>query len=273
MEHSLSPTMHNAAFQKLDLNFVYVAFRVRQAGLREAIIGAKRLGIHGLNVTMPHKQPITRYLDELTPEARSIGAVNTVLSLDERFVGYNTDGLGALRALWEHGVSLRRKRLLLLGAGGAGRAIAFHAAPETEELVILNRTVEKAEVLAAFLRERFDKKVTANRLLPEVVEKELSNSDVLINATSIGMHPQADRSLISPSWMKSELCVMDTVYSPLETELLKNAKSAGAKTVSGVDMLVHQGAASFEIWTKQPAPIQTMKQAVWNKLSESRGSN
>lgn len=273
VEHSLSPTMHNAAFKELGLDFAYVTFKVKKDRLSGAIVGAKKLGIFGLNVTMPHKQLIMKYLDEVDSAAKSIGAVNTILSLDGKFVGFNTDGVGALNALRENDVSLYNKKLLLLGAGGAGRAIAFHAAQETIELVILNRTVNKAKALAKFLRRRYGKKVAGNLLSPVLIEKELENADVLINATSVGMYPQTDRSLVDLSWLRQGLCVMDIIYSPLETKLARDAKSTGAKVVSGVEMLVHQGAVSFEIWTKQPAPIQIMKQAVLKKLSELEGSN
>lgn len=272
VEHSLSPMMHNAAFRELDLDFVYVAFKVKKDGLSDAITGAKKLGVHGLNATTPHKQLVMNYLDEVDSTVKSIGAANTILSLHGKLVGYNTDGLGALRALRENNVSLHKKKLLLLGAGGAGRAIAFYLAQETEELVILNRTINKARVLAKFIREKFNKRVTGGTLSPIVIEKELENADILINATSVGMYPQTHRSLVDPSWLRPSLGVMDIIYNPLETKLARDAKSAGAKVVSGVEMLVYQGAASFKIWTKQPAPIRLMKQTVSKKISEMKGS-
>ena len=268
VEHSLSPAMHNAAFQELNLDFVYVAFRVRKDELREAILGAKSLDIRGLNVTMPHKNAVMKYLDEIDPTARSIGAVNTILNDKGRLIGYDTDGIGALKALKENGISLNGKKLLLLGAGGAGKAIAFHAAQEVEELKILNRTTRKAKDLAEVLRKKFGKKIDANSLSAKIIRKELEDADILVNATSVGMHPKDDQSLIDPSWLNPSLCVMDIVYNPIETKLAKDAKSVGAKVVSGIEMLVHQGAASFEIWTDRPAPVKVMKQAILNKLSE-----
>ena len=268
VEHSLSPAMHNAAFQELNLDFVYVAFRVRKDELREAIVGAKNLDIKGLNVTMPHKNAVMKYLDEIDPTARSIGAVNTILNDKGRLIGYNTDGIGALKALKENGISLNGKKLLLLGAGGAGKAIAFHAAQEVEELKILNRTTQKAKDLAEVLRKKFGKKIDGNSLSAKTIKKELEDADILVNATSVGMHPNDDQSLIDPSWLRPNLCVMDIVYNPIETKLAKDARSVGAKVVSGVEMLVYQGAASFEIWTNRPAPVKVMKQAILNKLSE-----
>ena len=268
VKHSLSPVMHNVAFEELSLDFVYLAFRVRGEELREAIIGARSLDIHGLNVTMPHKNAVTRYLDEIDSTARSIGAVNTILNNRGRLLGYNTDGIGALKALEENGITLNEKKLLLLGAGGAGKAIAFHAAREVEELVILNRTPEKAKKLAEVLRKEFNKKIKSNELSTETIRNELKDADILVNATSVGMHPNIDQSPVPSNSLRPGLCVMDIIYNPLETKLAKDAKAVGAKVVSGVEMLVYQGVASFEIWTNNSAPVKVMKQAVLDKLSE-----
>jgi len=268
VEHSLSPVMHNAAFEELDLDFVYLAFRVRREELRDALNGARSLDFLGLNVTMPHKSAVMRYLDEVDSTARSIGAVNTILNDEGKLTGYNTDGIGALKALKENGITPNGKKLLLLGAGGAGKAIAFHAAREVEELVILNRTPQKAKKLAEVLRKEFNKKINGNAISTEIIEEELKDADILVNATSIGMHPDIDQSLVPSSSLRPNLCVMDIVYDPIETKLAKDAKAVGAKVVSGVEMLVYQGAASFETWTDHPAPVKVMKQAVLNKLSE-----
>jgi len=268
VEHTLSPVIHNAAFKELGLNFVYLAFRVRREELRKAMGGVRSLDIHGLNVTMPHKSAIMRYLDEIDSTAKSIGAINTILNVEGRLVGYITDGVGAINALKENGVGLEGKKLLLLGAGGAGKAIAFHVAQEAKELRILNRTPRKAKELAEALRKEFNKKVSGNSLSSELVKKELEDADILVNATSVGMHPDVNRSLVNPSWLRPDLCVMDIIYDPLETKLAKDAKSVGAKVVSGVEMLVYQGAASFKIWTNRRAPVKAMREAVLNKLSE-----
>jgi len=268
VEHSLSPAMHNAAFQKLKLDFVYVAFKVGRDKLREAIVGAKSLDIRGLNVTMPHKNAVMKHLDEIDPMARSIGAVNTILNDKGKLIGYNTDGIGALKALKESDISLNGKKLLLLGAGGAGKAIAFHMAEEVQELKILNRTTSKAKDLAEVLCRKFGKKIDGNTLSATTIKKELADADIVVNATSVGMHPKDDQSPIVPSWLRPNLCVMDIVYNPIETKLVKDARSVGAKVVSGVEMLVYQGVASFEIWTNRPAPVKVMKQAILDKLSE-----
>ncbi len=268
VEHSLSPVMHNAAFKELHLDFVYLAFTVRKDELRNAIAGARSLQVHGLNVTMPHKTAIMKHLDEIDPTAKSIGAINTILNAEGRLVGYITDGVGAVKALNENGVSLKGKKMLLLGAGGAAKAIAYHAAQEVEELKILNRTAQKAKELAEALHKKFDKRISGNSLSSATLKKELEDADILVNATSVGMHPNVDQSLVDSSWLRPDLCVMDIIYNPLETKLAKDAKSVGAKVISGIEMLIYQGVASFEIWTNHPAPVKVMKEAVLNKLSK-----
>jgi shikimate dehydrogenase len=269
VEHSLSPVMHNAAFKELGLNLVYVAFTVTSTELKTAVLGAKSLGLRGLNVTMPHKNAIIHYLDEVDSTAKSIGAVNTVLNNQGKLIGYNTDGSGAMIALQENGVYPEEKKLVLLGAGGAAKAIAYQAAQDVEELVILNRTAEKAKKLAEALKS-FGAKVKAGTLSFEVLKQELPTTDILVNATSAGMHPDVDISPVPSDLLHSDLSVMDIIYNPLETKLLKDAKSAGAKVVSGIEMLLYQGAVAFEIWTNCPAPIEVMREAALNEL-EKRG--
>jgi shikimate dehydrogenase len=268
IEHSLSPMMHNAAFKELKLNLVYVAFTVTRNELKEAISSARILGFRGLNVTMPHKNAVMKYLDEMDSMAKCIGAVNTVLNDGGRLVGFNTDGIGAMRALKENGVSLGGKKLLLLGAGGAGKAIAFQAAQEVEELVVLNRTSEKAEKVTEILRKKFGKKMKGRAFSSEFLREEMKDTDILVNATSVGMHPAVNRSPVPQTLLRPNLCVMDIIYSPLETKLLMDAKAVGATVVSGLEMLIYQGAASFEIWTNKSAPIEVMNKAVLNKLKE-----
>ena len=268
VEHSLSPVMHNAAFKKLGLNLVYVAFTVTSTELKTAVLGAKSLGLKGLNVTMPHKNAVMNYLDAVDSTAKSIGAVNTVLNNQGKLIGYNTDGSGAMIALQENGVDPEEKKLVLLGAGGAAKAIAYQAAQDVEELVILNRTAEKAEQLAEMLRKSFGAKVKAGTLSSNVLEEELPTTDILVNATSVGMHPDVDISPVPSDLLHSDLSVMDIIYNPLETKLLKDAKSAGAKVVSGIEMLLYQGAVAFEIWTNCPAPVEVMREAALNELEK-----
>ncbi len=270
IEHSLSPIMHNAAFKHLKIDAVYVAFNVKENMLEDAVKGMRSFGICGMNVTMPHKTAIIKYLDESDPVARFVGAVNTVLNAYGKLLGFNTDGVGALRALEENGVKTKGKRILLLGAGGAGRAIAFQLAQEADELVILNRDVNKARLLADTLRRKFNKNVVGDSLLPSTLKDWIKDVDVLINATSVGMHPHQDETPVDKSLLRPELAVMDIVYNPVETRLLKDAKSVGAQVIYGTEMLVFQGAVSFEIWFNRPAPVNVMREAIIEKL-KARG--
>jgi shikimate dehydrogenase len=269
VEHSLSPAIQNAAFNHLKLDFVFLAFRVKAVELEDAMRGMRGLGIHGLNVTMPHKKAVTAFVDELDPTAKFLCAVNTILNRNGRLCGFNTDGVGALKALQENGATLSGKKVLLLGAGGAAKAITFSLAKEADELVLLNRTPEKAKELAKSLNQILGKKVTGATLSPNAIQENLRDSDVLINATSVGMHPNASQSPVAPEWLKPDLTVMDIVYNPVETKLAKDAKAAGARVISGVEMLIHQGAASFEIWTGRSAPVEVMRKAALQKLKEA----
>src|SRR3990170_2402801 len=270
IEHTLSPTMHNAAFEHLKLDFVFLAFRVTSDELENAVRGACALGIRGLNVTMPHKNAVTEFLDEADPAVKFLRAANTILNQSGRLKGFNTDGFGALKALKHNGVNLTGKKVLLLGAGGAAKAIAFSLAKEVDELCILNRDAVKALELASVL-EPFGKKIVGNELSPKQLQQKLQDSDVLINATLVGMTPYASESLVKPDWLKPELTVMDIVYNPVETKLLRDARASGAKVINGVEMLLYQGAASFEIWTGCKAPVDVMRTAVLNQLS-ARGT-
>lgn len=273
IEHSLSPTIHNAAFNCLKLDFVFLAFRVKAADLENAIRGIRGLGIHGLNVTMPHKSAVVAYLDEMDSAVKFLGSTNTILNKGGRLSGFNTDGVGALKALRENGIELSEKKVFLLGAGGAAKAVAFSLAKEAGELAILNRATEKAEELAEALGRMFNKKVVGGALSPDAVEANLRDSDILINATSVGMKPNLGQSLVAPQWLRSDLTVMDIVYNPVETKLARDARMAGAEVISGVEMLIYQGAASFEIWTGHVAPIGVMRKAALNKLSSAGGDS
>jgi shikimate dehydrogenase len=198
-----------------------------------------------------------------------LGSANTILNRDSKLSGFSTDGVGALKALSENGVALSGKKVLLLGAGGAAKAIAFALVQEVGELAILNRSAENAEELAETLGNMFNRKVVGGGLSPSAIAENLRDSDVLVNATSAGMKPNLSQSLVEPQWLRSDLAVMDIVYNPVETKLAQDAKAAGAKVISGVEMLIYQGAASFEIWTGKSASIEVMRQAALNKLSNT----
>lgn len=265
----MSPTIQNAAFEHLNLDFVFLAFKVKPSELENAMRGIRSLGIHGINLTMPHKKAVTKLLDELDHTAKALSSVNTVLNRNGQLCGFNTDGIGAVTALKENGVTLSGKKALLLGAGSAAKSIALSLAKEVEELFILNRTLEKATELKESIKQYLGEKVISDALSPKAIQKYLQNSDILINATSAGMQPNVDQNLVAPEWLRPDLTVMDIVYSPIETRLAKEAKKVGARAISGVDMLICQGAASFEIWTERKAPLEVMRKAASNKLANS----
>jgi shikimate dehydrogenase len=254
--HSLSPVMHNAAFEKLGMDAVYLAFRVSPEEVGDAIRGAKSLGISGLNVTIPLKEKALFFVDA-EPIAKKIGAINTIDFSSGTPVGYNTDGIGSLRVLKETVGEINGKNVLILGAGGAAKAISFYLDAEGARVTIANRTKERAAHLTSKLS-------NADFIgLGVELEKRIESSDILINATSVGMHPNEDATLVSADMMHPDLVVFDIVYNPMETKLLREAKRAGVKKrVDGVKMLVYQGAASFRIWTKEEPPIEVMENAV-----------
>jgi shikimate dehydrogenase len=270
IEHTLSPLMHNAAFEALKLDFVFSAFKVKPDEVGNAVAGMRALNIQGLNVTMPHKNAVIKYLDDLDQTAKSLSAVNTIQNKNGKLLGFNTDGIGALAALRENDVEPKGKKIVLFGAGGAAKAIAFALGKEAGELSILNRTMKPAVELANRLKLTFNMKVFVYALSPFTVKATLAEADLLINASSVGMNPNADQTLVPSKLLKPELAVMDIVYNPLETKLAKDAKAAGAKVVSGVEMLIYQGAASFEIWTGCKAPVEVMRKAVLNQVSKEQ---
>lgn len=269
IEHSLSPIMHNAAFQALDLDYVFLAFKVKPAGVAEAVNGMRALNIRGLNVTMPHKKTVMGSLDRIDLSAQIINSVNTVLNKENLLFGFNTDGIGAVKALKENGVALKGRKVLLLGAGGAARAIAYAIAKEADELAVLNRTVKDAQALARLVEKATNKRIVAASIEPEDIDANLQDSDILINATSVGMKPRPEQTPVPIELLRSNLAVMDIVYNPLETKLARDAKALGAKVVSGVEMLIYQGAASFEIWTGKSAPVEVMRKAVLTHLEKA----
>jgi shikimate dehydrogenase len=267
VEHSLSPVMHNAAFKELGLNLVYTAFTVNARDLKTAILGLKSLGILGLNITMPHKNAVTKYLDELDVIAKTINAVNTVVNKQGKLIGYNTDGMGIMYALKENHVYPENKKLVLLGAGGAAKAIAYQVSKNVNELVILNRSLDKAKKLVELLKNS-SISIKCGIISNNTLKQELSTADILINATSVGMNPDIGKSPVPPEYLRSDLDVLDIIYNPLKTKLLQDAEAVGAKIISGLEMLIFQGAIAFEIWTNCPAPIDVMRNALITELNK-----
>ena len=270
VEHSMSPVMHNAAFEALGLDYVYLPFHVQGEELKEAINGIRALNIVGLNVTIPHKMAVIPFLDKLDPLAERMGAVNTIASENGELTGYNTDAPGFLQALRAQGIEPDGKSIVILGAGGAAKGISFILAGAGASLVILNRTLSRAEELTSQIARYYHRKITAMTLNEANLKRAFGRADVLVNTTSVGMVPDVDRTPVPGNLLDSHLAVSDIVYNPLETRLLREAKAAGARTINGLDMLVWQGALAFEKWTGQKAPFEIMKQVALKALRDEK---
>jgi shikimate dehydrogenase len=251
--HSFSPAIHNAAFRETGFNGVYLAFDVTD--LSSAAAGIRALNILGVSITIPHKVSIMEYLDACTPMAMEIGAVNTVINRDGRLTGDNTDGLGAVSALAAQ-TAITDRRVAVIGAGGAARAIAFAIRSSGGALTVVNRSVKRGEALAAAVNAEF---------IP-LAEFAGNGYDILVNTTSVGMKPDTDAMATDPARFDSEAVVMDIVYNPLETRWLRAAKKRGCTVVDGLAMFIHQGALQFELWTGQTAPRAVMRSAVLKSL-------
>lgn len=263
--HSKSPLMHNTMLDFLGLNYHYIAFNVLPEDLANAINGIRALNISGFNVTIPHKVEVMKYLDEISTEAKEIGAVNTVINENGKLIGYNTDGAGYVRSLVEDtNINLKGKNVLLLGAGGAARAIGYTLSEhQVEHLIIVNRNLEKATHIKSKLGNNC--KVTV--VTPSNIKEYIDNTDIIINTTSVGMHPNTEESLIKKEWIKPNHLVSDIVYNPLITKLLLDAHNAGAQTHSGLGMFVHQGAIAFEKWTGITPNSRIMRNTVVDSLT------
>lgn len=268
VEHSLSPAIHNAAFQKLGLNFVYLAFQVEAIG--DAVKGLRALGnFRGASVTIPHKVAAVPFLDMVEPTARHIGAINTIVATDGTLAGYNTDATGALRALREGAVALKGRHVIMLGSGGAARAIAFALGAEAgiDRLTILGIDVRERIALARDLQSNTEMTVQELPLDEGVLRKVLPDTHVLIHCTPMGMWPNVHETSVPATLLHPGLTVMDIVYNPRDTKLLKDAEAAGCRTIPGLEMFVHQAAAQFELWTNQAAPADVMRAVLESRFS------
>ncbi len=268
VEHSISPTIHNEAFKRLNLNYIYLAFKVSSHDLENAVKGLKALGAAGFNVTLPHKVTVIKYLDEVTPEARAIGSVNTVVNERGKLVGHNTDVVGVINTFKSAGISLLGTTAVVLGAGGASRAV-IHALVScgSGRIYVINRTYEKAVELVKEYASKFpDVEFKPMYLTMNDLRSALDQAQILINTTSVGMFPNINESLVPPELIRSDIIVFDIVYNPVETKLLRDAKSRSAPTIDGVHMLVHQAAASFKLWTGVDAPLNLMFDTAYSLL-------
>jgi shikimate dehydrogenase len=268
IEHTLSPAMHNALYKHLSLDFVYLAFKVASQDLEKAVAGMRAMNFRGLNVTIPHKVAVIPLLDRMDILADKIGAVNTIVNDDGILTGYNTDAHGFLKALLERDVRPAGKNVLLLGAGGAARAIGFILAEEQANLTILNRKEELswAKDLAKCISDIYPIKAKSGELTTENLKKAITTTNILVNATSVGMNPKRDETPVPCELLCADMVVFDIVYNPHQTRLLKEAKEAGALTISGLDMLAWQGVLAFEKFTGRKAPFELMREAALKEL-------
>lgn len=265
VSHSISPLMHNEAFRHLDLNYVYLCFDVGAEDLKSAVEGLKTLGVRGFNCTMPDKNRMCELADKLSSEAEIIGAVNTVLNENGVLTGYNTDGIGYMQSIKDAGYHIIGKNMTLLGAGGCATAIATQAALDgVSEIRMFSRKSKfwnRACHLVDTLNQKTNCKVSLYEFQDErALKQSLDISDILTNATSVGMEPDSGHSLIpDSSFFHEGLIVSDVIYNPRETLLLKQAKECRCKTCNGMYMLLYQGAEAFRIWTGQEMPVEVIK--------------
>lgn len=264
--HSLSPLMHNLAFSHWGIDAVYLAFEVDQTNLRQAVESIRTLDMLGVNVSMPNKTAVLAYLDQLSPEAELIGAVNTIVYQEQRLIGYNTDGMGFVRSVNETGHPIKNQKIVVLGAGGAAKAIVVQMALEgAQEITIYKRLNATFLPLKEYFAKVSEKTGCPIRLHDYADESQLaldlSQANLLINATDIGMGSKKDQLPIADvKLLHSQLAVFDLIYSPSETRLIQEAKKMGIKAYNGLGMLIHQGAIAFELWTHREMPVQNIRE-------------
>ena len=260
VDHSLSPAIHNAAFEELGLNFAYLAFPVED--LENALRGIRALGhIRGFSVTIPHKVSIMPLLDSVETTAKHIGSVNTIIKDRGMLVGSNTDASGALQALRQGGVDLAGQRVIMLGSGGAARAVAFGLCMEGSigHLTLLGIDDQERSALATDLKAKTGISISDDQLNASTLGSALAEAHLLIHCTPIGMHPKIEHSCVPKELLHPRLTVMDIVYNPLKTQLLQDAQAAGCRTIQGIEMFLHQAVGQFELWTGESAPVDTMR--------------
>lgn len=265
--HSLSPAIHNAAFSELNLDFVYLSFRVED--VKHALAGMKALeNFRGMSVTIPHKIEAMKYVDEIPWVDRKIGSINTVINKKGKLIGLGTDGPGALKAIADAGVEIDGKNILMLGSGGAARAISFNLAQKTtlRELLILDIDKPMLQQLTADLKAGTDAPITSEPLTEGSLAGAMADADVIIHCTPVGMHPNEDATLIPAELFRPEQVVFDIVYTPLETKLLADAKSRGLKVICGVEMFINQAVMQFEQFTGLDAPVEVMRRVLMEHL-------
>ena len=271
VSHSISPMMHNEAFKQLDLDYVYLAFDVKEEQLQTVTDGLRDMNVRGFNLTMPHKNAMCKLCDQLSPAAEIIGAVNTIVNDNGKFIGHTTDGSGYMRALREDGHDIVGKKMTMLGAGGAATSIFVQAALDgVSEISIFNRRSpfwNRAESIIRDLTERTNCKINLyDYENPNILKREIAESSILTNGTSVGMAPHTDACLITDkSIFHKDLIVSDVIYNPRKTKLLELAEETGCKTQNGLYMLLYQGAEAFKLWTGQDMPVELIKKKYFSK--------
>ncbi|MBR2527953.1 MAG: shikimate dehydrogenase [Blautia sp.] len=270
VRHSLSPLIHNEAFRHLGLDYVYLCFDVTEDTLPTAVDGLKACGIRGFNLTMPNKTAVIPLLDQLSPAAKLIGAVNTVVCEDGRLIGHNTDGIGCMRAAREEGLILAGKEITLLGAGGAATAIAAQAALDSVKAIHVvmrpsSRFLGRMQTLAKEIEGMGISHIDiTDQADTEKVHSLIDRSLLLINASSVGMTPAEDQTLLPDlSFFRPGLAVMDIIYNPRQTRLLRDAAQAGCLAFNGISMLLYQGAEAFLLWTGQQMPVERIRKKLF----------
>jgi len=269
ISHSLSPEIHNSAYHETGLDFVYVAFRVDN--LQDAIAGMRSLdNFKGMSVTIPHKIEAIKYVDDVEEVDRHIGSINTIVKENDKLVGFGTDGPGALKALHDANIDLKNAHVLMLGCGGAARAIAFTLVKNAplSELLLLDINKQLLDTLSTDLQKGSDCKIQSNVLTDDSLEQAMKRANIVIHCTPIGMHPNHDQSLIPKELFQANQVIFDIVYTPFETKLLKDAKSCGLKVIHGVNMFVNQAVLQFERFTGTQAPYEAMRHVVMEHLTK-----
>jgi len=270
IEHSLSPEMHNAAFEYEGLDCVYVPFNVKSENLKDAVHGIKALGLLGVNVTIPHKQGIMEYIDDVSEDAKLIGAVNTIHNDNGKLIGYNTDGRGFIMSLEESGFSCQGKSVLVFGAGGASRGICVTLGlHNVKDIYIVNRTLKRAEEIAEVVNDNTKAKAHVIEFAPERFGEMIKSVDLIVNTTSQGMHGNESgiQDIINWESINKNTLISDIVYRPLITPFLLKAYRRGLKVVTGDNMLLYQGVLAYEIWLKRKAPVEVMKDVLFRRLT------
>jgi len=268
VRHSMSPIMHNAVIQKLNLKYIYLAFDVDPKNLKKAMSGIRALNIKGVNVTIPYKQEIMKFVDEIDPLAKKIGAINTIKNIDGYLIARNTDAAGAKKSLTDANCEIQGKNVLILGAGGAARAICFALAEQANKIIISNRTEDKAISLAKEIKHKMNTDAEGYSNQKNILEKLIGKTDVLINTTPLGMYPHINQLPIPEHLLIENLFVFDVIYNPLKTKLLIVAEKKGCDILGGLDMLINQGALAFEWWTEINPDTNLMKSKIIKYLED-----